>query len=201
MTGSSPVPSSPAIASPPAGVASPSPKTESPAPSSEGTPIVFTDDSARAGHEAGPPGGAQIPWGRQITITLIWLVVICGGAWFILRLFYSSATGLGNFGRRGRRRIQVLDRQVLGPQKALLLVEVPGKVVLVGVTEQQIRTLAELNPDDLLDTEEADEPAVAVLPASGPVRRGADAPDPEEQQLADLFGRKARESTSSSGRP
>ena len=77
-------------------------------------------------------GSAQMNWGRQISMTLIWLVVICGGAWLVLRLLYSSGPGVGGFGRRGRKYIHVLDRQVVGPQKALLLVEVPGKVVLIA---------------------------------------------------------------------
>lgn len=146
-------------------------------------------------------GSAQIHWGRQISVTLIWLIVICGGAWFILRLFYSSGPGLGGFGRRTRKLIHVLDRQVLGPQKALLLVEVPGKVVLIGLTDQQIRTLAELSPDDLLEGEEAEE-ATASTSVPLEMAHGTEEGDgAEEQRLAELFGRRSNDSTTPLGRP
>jgi len=152
--------------------------------------------------------GESLDWGRQISVTLIWLVVVCGGAWLILRVFYAKAGGMSTFGGFGtgarRRYIRVLERNVISPQKALLLVDVAGRVLLLGVSEQQIRTLAELDADDL---EAGASQPVGNLRAPRPsqgltaVPRPADDPAPRpgensqqsfQEQVTSLFGRRDR---------
>lgn len=46
----------------------------------------------------------------------------------------------------GARYMETLDRVMLGPDRSLLLVRVAGKVLLLGMTSQQITRLEEFDP-------------------------------------------------------
>lgn len=45
--------------------------------------------------------------------------------------------------------IQVLDTQAIGPKKYISVLQIGGQCIAVGVTDQQITTLANLNSSDL----------------------------------------------------
>lgn len=139
--------------------------------------------------EDGPPqltGGQDINWGRQITVTIVWLLVICGAAWAVLRLFYQRSGMLG-MGMGRRRLMRVLDRHILSPQKSILILEVGSKILVVGVADQAMTTLAELDPEDLPAI--ASQPADIARPAveAAPPAAGTEA---FQDQLTSLFGRR-----------
>lgn len=119
--------------------------------------------------EAAPTftGGVDINWGHQILITVFWLAVMAAVIWLVMRYLYDRVGGSGATGG-SRRGIQLIDRHVLGPQRALLLVRVAGKVLLLGMTEQRITALTELRPDDF-DTDAA----VGASSRTVDLRRGA----------------------------
>ena len=136
--------------------------------------------------------GEDINWGRQVANTLVWLALMSGAIWLIVR-FMSGRAGLGGMGFGGRRSIQVLERQVLGPQKAILTVRVHGKILLLGMTDHTITTLAELDP-------EAPEPLANPLPpvtSPRPQERPAASEPPPDNlvDLASLFGRRGSQSS------
>lgn len=154
------------------------------APATAASPRAFTppDDGPREWIH-----GEDINWGRQITSTLVWLLLMCGAIWLILRFMYGRV-GAGMLGLGGRRTIQVLERQFLGPQKALLTVRVGERVLLLGMTDHTITTLAEL-PAEGFDG------GGAALEPMGPSRLGERAgpsePPPDNLvDLASLFGRR-----------
>lgn len=83
----------------------------------------------------------------QSILSLIGALVI-----FILILFlaYFFTKYVGkHYGTSsmGAGHMETLDRIVLGPDRSLLLVRVAGKVLLLGITSQQITRLEELNPE------------------------------------------------------
>lgn len=141
----------------------------SPAPTVEEPPPRFV-----------PPD--EINWSHQIAITLGWLGVLLVGIWIVLRFLYGRfGTGSLRVGV-GRQGIQVIDRHVLGPQKALLIVSVPGKVLLIGMTDQHISTLSELRPEDFNGARPASN---AGRPENPPQT------DDTVVNLASLFGKKS----------
>lgn len=154
------------------------PATSTSVPSPAPTEIQFTQ-------------GVEINWGRQIIVTLAWLAFMVVGIWVVMRYLYGriGVAGLG----AGTKTIQLLDRHMLGPQKALLLVAVPGKVLLLGMTDQQITTLSELRCEDLPS---GSSPPRTTATFTAELRRQTENP-PEggvavhPADVARLFGRKS----------
>ncbi len=98
-----------------------------------------------------------------VIILFVWLVskaarsragrMLLGGA---------GITGGGMFGAFGGKKqapIQVVSRQMLGKGMSLVIVEVEGKLLMLGVTQHNISVLADL-------TEESGEDAVGITPDS-----------------------------------
>jgi flagellar protein FliO/FliZ len=100
-----------------------------------------------------------------------------------LRLVFSLAIVLGLLmlcarfaGRRfqGRRDavVQVVHRQPIGRHASVSVVNVSGRILVLGTTDQEVRLLTELDPDDLADDselEELEEPADLVPLAGDPL--------------------------------
>jgi flagellar biogenesis protein FliO len=51
------------------------------------------------------------------------------------------------------RNMRVIDSLGLGPGKQLVMVKVPGKVMLLGVSDKSIRRLASINEDLVSETQ------------------------------------------------
>lgn len=92
---------------------------------------------------------AAVP-GTEIAGSLVRLVFslifIAGTAWAVLRVI----------GKRVNTRMQgewirVIDELVLGPNKGILLCEVGGKIVAVGITDHQVSTLFEVTDEALIE--------------------------------------------------
>lgn len=78
-------------------------------------------------HAADLPGG----YGLALLQTLLALAAVCILAWVVLR--WAAQKGLG-VGARGQR-IQVLERVALDARRTLWLVQVDGRVLLIGAGE------------------------------------------------------------------
>lgn len=90
------------------------------------------------------PGG----YGAALLQTLLALAVVCVLAWVVLK--WASRRGFA-FGAGGRR-VKVLERVALDPRRTLYLVEVGGKVLLLGAGDgASPRLISELDPDALPD--------------------------------------------------
>lgn len=85
----------------------------------------------------------------NIPLTIGSVIVVSLFAYAAIKL-YTAYTGMGGSSRLGRGRLMsVREKQMLGPNKQLCIVELPGKIVLLGVTDTEMKVLAELNPEDL----------------------------------------------------
>lgn len=90
--------------------------------------------------QSGLPGG----YGVSLLQTLLALAAVCILAWVVLR--WSAKRGLN----LGVGRIKVLERTPLDGRRALYLVEVGDRVLLVGAGEGGAPALlAELDPAEL----------------------------------------------------
>lgn len=100
------------------------------------------------------PGG----YGIALLQTLFALAAVCILAWVVLR--WSARRGLGV----GRGRVRVLERVPLDGRRALYLVEIGERVLLVGAGEGGAPSLlTELDPSELPPMPE--KPSLAELVA------------------------------------
>lgn len=87
--------------------------------------------------------------------------------------------------------IQIVQRQALSRSSSVSVVTVGSRVLVLGVTEQQIRVLAELEPEEIEDFEtEADTAALTLLgdPETKQVRAARVAAKPAPTGTGPLVG-------------
>lgn len=88
------------------------------------------------------PGG----YGVALLQTLLALGAVCVLAWVLLR--WGARRGLGLGAARGR--VRVLERVALDPRRALYLVKVGDKVLLIGAGDGAApAVLSEIDPAEL----------------------------------------------------
>lgn len=96
---------------------------------------------------------AELPsgYGAALVQSLLALMAVCILAWVVLR--WASKSGMG-FGRG--KRIKVLEKIPLDARRHLYLVEVGGKVLLLGAGDGAApRLISEIDPDSLPELEES----------------------------------------------
>ncbi|MDP3275067.1 MAG: flagellar biosynthetic protein FliO [Deltaproteobacteria bacterium] len=82
----------------------------------------------------------------SIVRTLLGLLLVCVAAWWALR----AASQRGLLGPRALgHHARVIERIALDPRRSVVLLQVAKRVLVVGVSEQGLRTLAELSADEL----------------------------------------------------
>ncbi len=91
-------------------------------------------------------GGTTGAYGWALFKVTVALVVICVLAYLLVR---AAQGKVGRLGGAGGGQLRVLDRYPLSPRQALWLVEVGGRVFLLGAGEGGISRLAELDPEEL----------------------------------------------------
>lgn len=87
-------------------------------------------------------------YGWPLLKSLLALTVVCFGAWWILH--WAARRGFGQPPRG--QQVRVLERIALDTRRALYLIEVGSRRLLLGGTEQSLTVLAELKPEDLSPT-------------------------------------------------
>lgn len=83
-------------------------------------------------------------WIKALGLVIIVIIVTI----FILRKKLGIKTGM--IGRK--RYIHVVDSVSLGSKKSVHLVKMPGKVLLIGVTNERIQSLSEITEKDIVDS-------------------------------------------------
>ncbi len=81
----------------------------------------------------------------KIISSLLVLIAIIVAVLFVLKKHYGFKPSIG----RGRRYLHVLDHQTLGAKKSIFLVKVPGKHLLLGVTNEKVGLIAEVANEDI----------------------------------------------------
>jgi flagellar biogenesis protein FliO len=148
-----------------AGAATPAPSAKAPAPAG---------GWLRAAPK--PPGAASssgAPWGKVLAIA-----VVAGlGGWAL----YTKRRRGGVAALKGVTGLRVLESARLGPKAALITAQVGRRVILLGVTDQNISKLGWLTADLESEAESHSETALDSLPpfADEPGIRSATSDEPE----------------------
>lgn len=75
-----------------------------------------------------------------IVLLIIWAVVF-GMRWYLRRSGGFAGSGPG-------RQLQILESRSLGPNRSIQLVRVGGRAVLIGVTQERVTRLIEIDDPD-----------------------------------------------------
>ena len=106
-------------------------------------------------------------FGAQLARTSIALLLVCVAAWWLVRA--AARRGMLGAATRGAH-MTVIERVSLDPRRALHLVRVGKRVLVLGASDEGLRTLAEI-PADELDLAPSD----AATDAATDAGAGADA--------------------------
>lgn len=76
-----------------------------------------------------------------------------GSLSFVLLILFVVFYGIKRFSHRNltvfkEKMIQVLATHYLGSKKSIMIMKVPGKILVVGITNDSIRLLTRLNNED-----------------------------------------------------
>jgi flagellar biogenesis protein FliO len=114
------------------------------------------------------PANAGASYGDLLVTSLVVLAVVCVAAFVVVRVVARLlATGRA----RGAALLDVVARVPLEPRRALYVVEVANKTLLVGTSEMGLSVLSELD-GDIVRARAAERPRSAIA-AFGDVVRAA----------------------------
>lgn len=85
--------------------------------------------------------GAAASYGDLLVTSLVVLLVVCAAGFAIVKLVGRFAGGR----TRGAGVIEIIARTPLEPRRALCVVEVGGKTLLIGTSELGVTLLTELD--------------------------------------------------------
>lgn len=108
----------------------------------EGTYLFISDSNKNA------TSGAFDGYSRFASTLLIVIALIIATI-YVLKKKYGIKTSFG----RGNKRLHVIDHISLGVKKSVFLVKVPGKHLLIGVTNDRIELISEISNEDVGETE------------------------------------------------
>lgn len=155
----------------------------SPGPS-ESSEINWVDE---AQHGTKSDKEVQSKFYKRLWLTFVSLVIITIITYLALRYIYAKQGLLPTSSKAPSKMIRIMERQMLQPQKAVYLLDVAGKYILVGISENRIQYLAEIERDLVeVRVSEMEHPSSA-LPVS---LDKYPLPKPFSQLLEKLQGRK-----------
>ncbi len=128
--------------------------TEGPRPPLvQAVPTPTAQGEATLQDAAWPPGSDSPTQGSNFLAhlqkTLLVLSLLSLLIWGILRLIAPGMAGMARAPGSRRKLLNILERHSLGPGRGLMVVEVAGRHLLVGMTEHGVQTLAELDPEEV----------------------------------------------------
>ncbi len=80
--------------------------------------------------------------------TLLIVIALVVATVYVIKKKYGVSTNIG----RSRKLIQIVDHTPMGVKKSLFLVKVPGKHLVLGVTNDNIGLITELANEDIADS-------------------------------------------------
>ncbi|MDR0490933.1 MAG: flagellar biosynthetic protein FliO [Oscillospiraceae bacterium] len=102
----------------------------------------------------------------QVALSIIGIVVIIVGAYYVTYFIGVKSSRIGR-SRNRNRNIRLLDRFSISKDKSFCIVEIAGKVYVIGVTNQSMTLLDTLDPEALADAAPEQGKTVAWRTASG----------------------------------
>jgi flagellar protein FliO/FliZ len=80
---------------------------------------------------------------------IIALVFILGG--LVALSFFMKRVSKGGSGSGGEKLIKILANNYIGVKKNISLVEVPGAILVLGITNDSIRLLTKIEDEEILE--------------------------------------------------
>lgn len=116
-----------------------------------------------------------VDWARTLGGLFVVLAMIVAAGWLLRRLQQRAGMGPGGLGRRRSQVITVVAQQMLGAREKVVVVDVEGTWLVLGVTQQHVQTLHTLpRPAEAASTT-PDSPSGDGTSGSGKPPRFADA--------------------------
>jgi flagellar protein FliO/FliZ len=114
-------------------------------------PLFFASIPAQFDYQ--DPEQIVVPsMGSLLLRIIISLAVVVGLAILLIKIFQKSRSYSGS-----GRWIRILDQVVIGSNRALMLVEIAGKIYVIGVTDHNISKLLEIEDISQIDFLATDE--------------------------------------------
>ncbi|MDY7509916.1 flagellar biosynthetic protein FliO [Ralstonia wenshanensis] len=82
-----------------------------------------------------------VDWARTLGGLFVVLAMIVAAGWLLRRLQQRAGMGPGGLGRRRSQVITVVAQQMLGAREKVVVVDVEGTWLVLGVTQQHVQTL------------------------------------------------------------
>jgi len=92
---------------------------------------------------AAPAAAEPFSWAGLIGTIVVFLIILLAALWMIKKLNRYSVRNIQS------PWVRVLDRQALSPQQSLYLVEIAGKIQVLGGTDHHITKVAEINDPEI----------------------------------------------------
>ena len=129
-------------------------------------PALAADEAAKGGYLAGyentDPRPAPISWWS----TIAYLVSLFAIFVFVVGLAYFAARFIG--GKFAQQKMgyggRILSHLPLGPNRSVCVIEMSGRVFMLGVTEHSITLLSEITDPDEIDRLHREELALGKMP-------------------------------------
>jgi flagellar protein FliO/FliZ len=83
---------------------------------------------------------------KMVSALAVVLGIMLAGLWFVRKLMKKTGTGVDD-----GHAIRILSTRYLGPKSSIMLVDVLGSVIVVGVTAGQISMLTTITDEDSLE--------------------------------------------------
>ena len=89
----------------------------------------------------------------QVAVSIIGIILVIVAAYYVTYFIGVKSSGVGRRGRNRNRNIRMLDRFSISKDKSFCIVEIAGKVYVVGVTNQSMSLLDTLDAEAFAQTE------------------------------------------------
>ena len=101
---------------------------------------------------------------QQVTVVCVFICLLASAVLWMVGKFSPSLIGKG---RSRKKFVTVLERQSIGPNRAVHTLKVGNKILVVGMTDHNMQTLCEMTPEEYQAAvaPEQEEPEMEMAPA------------------------------------
>ena len=129
-------------------------------------PALAADEAAKGGYLAGYENSDPRPTSISWWSTIAYLVSLFAIFVFVIGLAYFAARFIG--GKFAQQKLgyggRILSHLPLGPNRSVCVIEMSGRVFMLGVTEHSITLLSEITDPDEIDRLHREDLAFGKMP-------------------------------------